>query len=79
MNKYVVAIVSLFENDLKQFIVEANSEVGAIKQAYILHCEKEEIKELAKTDFEVWYDCSNLKSLRNGLLNSELLVNIITI
>lgn len=42
MKKYVVAIISLFENDLKQFKVEAENEYEAVKKGFLLYSDNNE-------------------------------------
>lgn len=45
MNKYVVALISFFDNEIKQFKIEAHSEYDAIKKAMVEMCSSEESKE----------------------------------
>lgn len=45
MKTFVVAIVSLFDNDLKQFKIQAETDVLAVKQALIDSCKSEEGKQ----------------------------------
>lgn len=42
MNKYVVAIINFFDNELKQFIIEAESDYEAFKEAMVKSCKDEE-------------------------------------
>ena len=41
IKKYVVAILSFFENDIKQFIIEAENDFDAIKKGMLLFTKEE--------------------------------------
>lgn len=45
MKKFVVAIVSFFENEVKQFKIEADNEYDAVKIAMVDFTESEESKQ----------------------------------
>ncbi len=66
MKNYVVAIISFFDNEIKQFKITAESEYEAIKKGMIDLCESEESKQserdyqnsedYPKTIEELYYD-----------------------
>jgi hypothetical protein len=45
MNKYVVALISFFDNEIKQFKIEAESEYEAVKKSMIEMCTSDEGRE----------------------------------
>lgn len=62
MKKYVVAVISFFENDIKQFKVEAENEYDAVKKG-ILSFTKEEYR---KSELE-FQDSAEYPTDVNGL------------
>ena len=50
MKNYVVAIISLFDNKIKQFKITAENDFEAVKKSMIDFCESEEGK---KDEFDV--------------------------
>lgn len=44
MKNYIVAIISFFENNIKQFKIEAESEYEAVKKAMVEFCTTEDAK-----------------------------------
>lgn len=69
MNKYAVAILSFFENQNKIFIVEADTEVNAMKKALIKFCTSDE----AKKSQEEWQTSwETVDEVINECFNGEL-------
>lgn len=42
MKNYVVGVLSMFENDLKLFKVQAENDYEAVKKGILLHCDNNE-------------------------------------
>ena len=69
MNKYAVAILSFFENQNKIFIVDADTEVNAMKKALIDFCKTEQ----SKKDQEEWQiSWETVEDVINECFNGEI-------
>lgn len=80
MNKYVVAIISFFENDLKQFKIEAENEYEAVKKAMIEKCGDDE--EMKKYELD-WQNSeeypTDLLALYSAYYNADMAISTIQI
>lgn len=71
MKKYVVAVMSFFENDIKQFKVEAENEYDAVKKG-ILSFTKEEYRK-SELEFQDSAGCpTDVKGLEHLYNNAEM-------
>jgi hypothetical protein len=79
MKNYAVGYLTFFENELKMFKVQAESEYEAIKKAMVEAATKEEYKqdELEWQASEKYPD--NLEDLIEMLYNSDVAVNAIEV
>lgn len=79
MKNYAVGYLTFFENELKMFKVQAESEYEAIKKAMVEAATKEEYKqdELEWQASEKYPD--NLEDLIEMLYNSDVTVNAIEV
>ncbi len=79
MKNYVVAIISFFENDIKQFKISADDEYQALKKALVDFHSDEESKK-----YEIDYQNSidypkTIKDLESYLNNGDMSSNVIEI
>jgi hypothetical protein len=79
MKNYAVGYLTFFENELKMFKIQAESEYEAIKKAMVESATKEEYKqdELEWQKSEKYPD--NLEDLIEMLYNSDVVVNAIEV
>lgn len=79
MKNYAVGYLTFFENELKMFKVQAESEYEAIKKAMVEAATKEEYKqdEIEWQESEKYPD--NLEDLIEMLYNSDVAVNAIEV
>lgn len=79
MKNYVVALVSLFEGELKQFKIQSENEYEALKLACVEFWEKEEYKE-DELDWQASDEYpQNYEDLKMCLINSDMFGNVIEI
>ena len=79
MKKFVVGYLTFFENELKLFKVESDSEYSAIKETMVLACSKEEYKQ-DEIDWQNSEDYPQDKeSLIEMLYNSDIVIEVIEI
>ena len=79
MKKYVCAILSFFDNDIKQFKIEAESEYEAAKKLIILSYTSEDSKRAEiewQKDFEYPQD---LESLESMLITGDTVISIMEV
>jgi len=78
MNRYYVATINFFDNEIKQFIVEAETELEASKKALVLSTdEKYRQNEIYFQNSEDYPQ--DMKSLLDYLNNAEMDLSIIQI
>lgn len=79
MEKFVVGYLSFFENDLKLFSIQAESEYEAIKKAMIEACSEDKYKE-SEIEWQNSEDYPKDKdSLIELLYNSDVVINVLKI
>lgn len=79
MKKYVCAILSFFENDIKQFKIEAESEYEAAKKLLIVSSTNDESK---RAEIEWQKDSEypqDLESLETALHNGDTVIAIMEV
>jgi hypothetical protein len=79
MKKYVCAILSFFDNDIKQFKIEADSEYEAAKKAILESFDNEDSK-LSEMDFQNSADYpQDFKTLETMLHNGDTVISVIEV
>ena len=79
MKNYVIGYLSFFENDLKMFKIQAESEYEAVKKTMIEVCSKEEYKE-SEIEWQNSEDYpQDLESLMDMLYNSDIAVEVVEV
>jgi len=77
MKKYVVGILSLFDNELEQFKIAANNEYDAVKQAMLEFC-KSDGERMGELEYQSLPDYPlDLEALHNAY--EETAFNVIEI
>lgn len=78
MKKYIVAVISFFDNDIKQFKVEAENEYDAVKKGIVAFT-KEEYKQ-SEIDFQNSADYpTDFEGVRRMCNNSDMDVSLIEV
>ena len=76
---YVVGIISLFDNDLKQFQIYDESEYDALKQAMLLRCNNNRLRSAeAKFQNSPEYP-KNFKNLEDLLLSLDVISSVVEV
>ena len=79
MKNYAVGYLTFFENELKMFKIQADSEYEAVKKVMVEAAGKEEYKQ-DEIDWQASEDYpGNLEDLIEMLYNSDVAVNVIEV
>ena len=78
MKKYVVAVISFFDNDLKQFIIEAENEYEAAKKGLIeFTSEEHKASEIEHQNIEDYP--KDIDELESYYIDCEIGINVIEV
>jgi len=69
MNRYVVAWINFFDNELEQQYISANSEINAIRKS------KQDIIDIS----DGWYDDSSLQNLKGFAFDADGMISVLRI
>jgi len=72
MKKYVVALISFFDNEIRQFKIEAESDYEAVKKAMVEFCDSEDgVKDQINWQNDPLFPV-NLERLKLDVVNAEM-------